>query len=129
MVAIIERDWDRPPAVLERLLPIFKGYAQVRTWQSVSLIDELQARGLFDQVGQRFCGPEAWQPTMADYTAARHSQRSFSRTHMGDAAVHAFDVQLLAALESACAADGIDCYAGRLQLSVTATVTWGRPLG
>ncbi|MBV9357572.1 MAG: class I SAM-dependent methyltransferase [Chloroflexi bacterium] len=129
MVTIIERDWDGPPALRERLLPIFKRYAHVRAWQTVSLIDELQARSLFQQVGRHLCGPETWRPTMASYIAARHSQRSFSRTHMGDAAVHAFDAELLAALESACAADEIECDAGRLLLSVTATVTWGRPLG
>jgi SAM-dependent methyltransferase len=106
MLAIVGRDWDGPPPLRVRLLPVFKRHSPV-PWQTVSLLDELRTRGLFQVIGRRCCGPTDWQPTMDEYVEARHSQRSFSRTHMGEATAAAFDAELRAVLEAACAAGEI----------------------
>jgi SAM-dependent methyltransferase len=127
VLAIVDRDWDGPPALRERLLAVFKRYSQVRTWQSVSLLDELEKRGLFELVGRRRCGPSAWEPTLDEYVAARHSQRSFSRTHMGEVTADAFDAALRAVMDAAWAADEIERAGDRLRLAAGATVTWGWP--
>ncbi|MBV9328378.1 MAG: class I SAM-dependent methyltransferase [Chloroflexi bacterium] len=129
VLAIVDRAWDRPPPLHARLLPIFKRYSQAGTWQNVNLIDELHRRQLFEVLGRQQCGPQAWQPTMDEYIAARHSQRSFSRTHMGESRAQAFDAELRSAIEDACASGEIERNGDRLRLSVGATVTWGRPRG
>jgi SAM-dependent methyltransferase len=127
MLAIVDRNWDGPPDLRERLLPVFKRFSQVRTWQTVSLLDELQKRGLFEVVGQRRCGPTAWAPTVDEYVEARHSQRSFSRTHMGEATAAAFDAELRGVINAACAAGEIERTGDTLRLAASATVTWGHP--
>jgi hypothetical protein len=96
-------------------------------WQTVDLIEELTKRNLFSEMGEQRCGPEAWQPTIEEYVLARHSQRSFSRTHMGQAAVEAFDAEIRELLEDLIAQDVIERVDGHLQLSVESTVTWGCP--
>ena len=74
LVAIVDRDWDGPSPLRARLLPIFKRYSQVRTWQNVNLIDELQARGLFEVLGQQRCGPRPG--SRASTSTSRRGTRS-----------------------------------------------------
>jgi ubiquinone/menaquinone biosynthesis C-methylase UbiE len=127
LVAIVDRDWNGPPPLRARLQPIFKRYSQVRTWQNVNLIDELQARGLFEVLGQQRCGPETWQPSIDEYIQARHSQRSFSRAQMDESVALAFDSELRSAISAASEAGEIESSEERPRLPVSATVTWGRP--
>jgi len=129
VLAIIDRDWNGPPALGERLRPIFLRYGQIRVWQDVSLLEELQRRGLFELLGQARFGPEPWQPTVDQYLLARHSQRSFSRTHMGSAEVQAFDEALREVLDELCGNGRLGRENGKLQLTVGASVSWGRPRG
>jgi SAM-dependent methyltransferase len=126
LVAVVDRDWDGPPPLRARLLPIFKRYSPVR-WQTVNLIDELQSRSLFEVLGQQRCGPEMWQPSVDEYLQARHSQRSFSRSRMGESVALAFDAELRSALDAATRAGEIEWSSERPRLPVGATVTWGRP--
>jgi SAM-dependent methyltransferase len=128
LLAIIDRSWDGPPALHERLLPIFKRYSPV-PWQNVSLLEELQRRALFDLLGQARFGPEPWQTTVEQYVLARHSQRSFSRTHMGATDVQTFDAALRELLDELCVDGTLDCEGDRLQVPVSASVSWGRPRG
>ena len=121
MLAIAGRNWDGPPDVHARVLPIMKRFNLLRTWYNVNLLDELRNRGLFDLTGQLRFEPDVWQPTLDEYILARHSQRSFSRTHMGPDAVAAFDAALAEALADVPRVDG------RLQLESSAHVSWGRP--
>jgi SAM-dependent methyltransferase len=123
MLAIVDRNWEGPSSVRERVLPVLKRFGLVRTWQNVSLLEELQKRNLFSPVGTAQFGPEVWQPTLEEYLLARHSQRSFSRTHMGPSAVAEFEAALREALREVPRIDA------RLQLSVSAQVCWGRPRG
>jgi len=123
VLAIVDRSWNGPPALQERLLPIFKRFAAVQTWQNVSLLDELARRQLFELHAQARFGPAPWRPTMDEYILARFSQRSFSRTHIGPGATAAFAAALREALADVPMIDG------RLQLEVSAGVSWGRPRG
>jgi SAM-dependent methyltransferase len=128
-LAIAERDWDGPPALRSRLGPIFARYTPIRNYQPLDLAEELVQRGLFEELGRSTCEPEPWTPTVEDYLECRHSQRGFSRTHMGVDAAEAFDAAIRRLLDELCADGTIARHDGRLQLTVRATVVWGRPLG
>jgi SAM-dependent methyltransferase len=128
-LALANRDWDGPPPLRERLRPIFARYSPVRDYAPVDLVDELGRRGLFRKLGEQRCGPEPWLPSVDEYLECRHSQRGFSRTHMGRAAVEAFDAAVRATLDELAEDGTIERRAdGRLALSVSATVVWGQPL-
>ena len=126
VLALVSRSWEGPPALRERM---FLQRHALTVWQNVNLIEELTTRGLFQKLGEEDCGTEPWQPTIEQYLDCRHSQRSFSRTHMGPVAAAAFDSDIRALLEDLCQRGTIGCEDGRLQLSATSSVTWGRPPG
>ena len=128
VLAIVSRNWDRPPALMARLVPIFTRYSPVRDYQPYDLIAELTSRGLFTEVGRRRCGPMPWTPTVAEYLECRHSQRGASRTHMGAQAVAAFDQEIAQVLAELCRDGTLAERDGRLQLEVTASIVWGRPV-
>jgi SAM-dependent methyltransferase len=128
VLAIVNRDWDGPPALRERLRPIFARYSPVRDFRSYNLIEELVRRGLFAPLGERRCGPQPWRPTIDEYVECRHSQRGFSRTHMGPAPTAAFDAAVREAIEGLVREGGVRQHQGRLELQVDALVQWGRPL-
>jgi hypothetical protein len=129
VVAIVHPNWEGPPPLSERMQPILVRYAMVRAYRRVDLVEELCARNLFDKIGEQDCGAEAWQPTIEQYLEARHSQRSFSRTHLGPPAAGAFDVEVQQALDELCAEGTIEVQDARLQLNVLSRVVWGRPRG
>jgi SAM-dependent methyltransferase len=129
VLAIVDRDWRGPPRLAERQRPIFMRFNQSGTWQDVSLLEELQRRGLFELLGQARFGPEMWKPSVDEYILARHSQRSFSRTHMGAQSVQAFDDELRGVLDELCREGTLSIEGGRLRLPVSASVSWGRPRG
>src|SRR5207302_6569853 len=110
------------PSIFLRHVP-----TRLRVWQNVDLIEELRARNLFEVLGEQDCGSEPWLPTIDEYLECRHSQRSFSRTHMGRAAAAAFDAEIREVLEDLCAQGVIGFQDGRLQLTVQSRVVWGRP--
>jgi SAM-dependent methyltransferase len=126
-LAVVERDWDGPPALTARLRPIFARYGSARDFRPMDVTHEVQRRGLFARVGQRRCGPEAWRPTVEEYLESRHSQRSFSRTHMGSGDVSAFDEAIRNALDDLVQAGDISRADDRLDLAVEARVVWGLP--
>lgn len=127
MLAIASRDWEGPPILRERLLPIFGRYSPVRDYRPFDVVAELASRGLFAEAGRRRCGPAPWTPTVAEYVACRHSQRGFSRTHMGPVVAAAFDASVVEVLEEICRSGALQERDGRLQLEVRASVVWGRP--
>jgi SAM-dependent methyltransferase len=117
-LAIVERDFDGPPELAARLRPVFAQYSVVRDFRPMDVVAEIERRGLFTRLGERRCGPQPWRPTIEEYLECRHSQRGFSRTQMGADAAAAFDAAIRGLLGE-----------GRLDLSVTARVVWGRPIG
>ena len=127
VLAIAERYWNGPPALSQRLLPIFNRYSPVRDYLVYDMYAELTSRGLFAEQGRLRFGPAPWTPTVAEYVECRHSQRGFSRTHIGPEAVTAFDAAIVNLLAEACQDGTIQEQDGRLQLEVTATLVWGTP--
>jgi len=127
-LAIVNRGWGGPPAMQDRLRPIYAQYSANRDFQHYDLIDELEQRGLFRVQGRRRCEPESWQPTLAEYLECLHSQNGCSRPHMGPANVAAFDAAITLALDDLCREGVIAQRNGRYQFQVEATVVWGAPL-
>jgi hypothetical protein len=125
-LAIIGRDWETV-AARERLHPIIGRYSTNRAFRPYNLLDELTGRGLFEQQGQRRIGPEPWRPTIAEYIECRHSQNGLSRERMGRAA-EAFDAETRAALLDLVREGTMALRDDRLDLTVEATIIWGRPL-
>lgn len=111
----------------ERLQPIFHEYSPVRDFHPSRLIDELERRHLFQRLGTMLTRPVAWRPTVDEYLACRHSQRSFSRDRMGPATTAAFDRAMRQALEDLHREGAIQTRDGQLDLDVDATATWGKP--
>jgi len=127
VLAIVDRIWDGPPALAERLGPIFARYSTVRHFRRVDLVTEVENRGLFTRLGERHCGPEPWRPTIQEYLEGRHSQRGFSRAHMDDRTVAEFDDAVGVAVEGLVQAGEIRRTDDRLELAVEARVVWGTP--
>ena len=128
LLAIVEREWSAPLPLRERLLEIFGRHSPVRDYRPVNLVQELEQRRLFTTLGRQHSETEPWQPSVDEYLESRHSQRGFSRTHMGQATAAAFDADIRQALEACCEQGVIELIGGRLQLAIEATIVWGRPL-
>jgi SAM-dependent methyltransferase len=127
VLAVVERDWDAPPALAARLRPIFARYGSVREFRPMDVVDEIERRGLFTPVHRCQCGPEPWRPTVEEYVELRHSQRSFSRAHMDAGSASAFDAAIRCALDDLVQASEISRTDNRLDLTVEAWVVWGLP--
>jgi SAM-dependent methyltransferase len=127
VLAVVERDWDGPPALAARLRPIFARYSSVRDFRPMDLVEEIERRGLFTRLGERRCGPEAWRPTVDEYLECRHSQRGFSRARMDGVAVSAFDKAIRDVLDDLVRAGEISYAHNRLDLTVQARVAGGVP--
>ena len=127
VLAVVERDWDAPPALVDRLRPIFVRYGSVRDFRPMDIVEEIERRGLFTRLGERRCGPESWHPTVAEYLEFRHSQRSFSRAHMAPGTASAFDAAVREVLDDLVRAGDISRTGDRLDLTVQARVVWGLP--
>jgi SAM-dependent methyltransferase len=127
VLAIVNRNWDGPPALRERMLPIYERYSPVKDYRPYDMIAELESRGLFTALGRERCGPARWTPTVEEYLECRYSQRGSSRTHMGQEATAGFDADVRDVLAALVRDGTIEERDGRLQLEVTASVTWGIP--
>ena len=126
VLAIVTRHWDGPPALRERLIPIFGRYAARRANEPYDLAHEIALRG-FRKLREKRTA-EAWRPTIDEYVECRHAQNSFSRDRMGADQSAAFDAAVRETLERACNDSIIQMREGRLDLQVEATVIWGKPL-
>jgi ubiquinone/menaquinone biosynthesis C-methylase UbiE len=123
VLAVIERNWDISPQIAQRLAPIFGRHGAKRMATPFDLIAGLAALG-FVELGRRRTNRVLWRPTVDEYIECRHSQNSFSRERMADAA--AFDAEVIATLEELRREGAIRVVDGRLELEVEAEVTWGR---
>ncbi|MBO0846883.1 MAG: hypothetical protein J2P22_15865 [Nocardioides sp.] len=83
-------------------------------------VQELERRQLFERHGGHITSGVAWRPTPEELVGLHHSQCGFTLPKMRDAA--GFDRELLGAITRTLpiAPDG------RLDLTVDASVTWGR---
>jgi SAM-dependent methyltransferase len=126
MVAIIGRGWESA-AARERLHPIINHYSTNRDFRPYNLLTELADRKLFAPEGQERIGPEPWRPTIDEYIECRHSQNGLSRERMG-ASAEPFDAEMRAAILDLVREGAMPLQDDRLNLTVEATLTWGRPL-
>jgi ubiquinone/menaquinone biosynthesis C-methylase UbiE len=86
-----------------------------------SLPGELSARGLLEIAGEAATWPAPFRQTVADYVEHFHSTASLARMLMPAAESAAFD-------EAVAELVGDHAVAGVLELTVTAHLTWGRPV-
>ncbi len=100
--------------------PICARYSTNRDYQPYSLLHELTARGLFEQVGEQRTTPVPWRHSVADYVESFHARNGLSRERMTPAAAAAFDAEMTALVQPF-AEDGV------LAMQLESTVTWGKP--
>jgi len=127
LLAVVERDWDGPPALAARLRPIFARYSTVRDFRPLDVVTEIERRGRFTRLGERQCGPQAWHPTVDEYLRCRHSQRGFSLAQMDGADASAFDAAVRDTLADLVRVGELRRTGDRLELVVRARVVWGVP--
>ena len=105
----------------DALLALIRRYTTNRDYQPYDLVEELTARGLFQQEGEVMTQAEPFSQSVADYIESVHSRNGFSRDRMPPEDASTFD---------AAARDLISPYAtgGMVALRVSAALCWGQPL-
>lgn len=120
VLALVYRDWIRAPRLAERLGPIYGAYAAKTDFTRHDVVEELERRGLFTQLGSQTTAPEPWRPRLEELIGCHHSQSGFVIEKMSDP--DGFDRELAAAFDELATV-----HDGRFELDVVATVTWGSP--
>ena len=121
MLALVYRNWLRSDALRERLAPVYARHGANPDFTPLDPVAELERRGLFARVGEHRTAPASWTPTLQEMIDCHHSQNGFVLEKMHDP--DAFDREVSDAVEEL-----VPACDGRVQLDVTATITWGRPL-
>lgn len=114
-------DGTLPGSWRDALQPIINRYSTNRLYQPYNLIDELEQRGLFAQVGQHRTPPRPFPQPIAAYIESFHARNGLSRDRMPPADAAAFDAEAQAVLTELCPG-------GTVPLEVFGEVVWGRPL-
>jgi hypothetical protein len=127
-LAIVERNWEGPPALWARMVPLFARHSANKDFRPSDVIAEMESRALFHKMGEQRAGPAPWRPTVDEYIACRHSQNGFSRERMAPGDAEAFDAAIREAVRETVTEGAIVERDGRLELAVTAMVVWGEPL-
>jgi SAM-dependent methyltransferase len=121
-LALVYRNWLHEERFREQLRPIYRRHSSNPDYRRLDAVEELERRGLFEQRGKHTTAPVAWRPTLEELLAAHHSTSGFVLERQSDP--EAFDAELGTALR-----DMLEERDGRLELEVTAGITWGRPRG
>ncbi len=119
--AVIEREYVDKHWWTADLQRIINTFSTNRNYQKYDLIEELGKTGSFQISGDRWTEPVKFRQSAEDLIEAFHSRNGFSRERMGATRAAEFDAATHAALERF-------SRNGKLDLAVTARVTWGRPL-
>jgi SAM-dependent methyltransferase len=120
-LALVSRDWRLGTVDRERLGRLYGQHSANRHFRALDPVTELERRGLFQRFGQLTTPAVAWRPTLTDVVAFHHSQSGFALEKMRDPA--GFDRALAEEITRS-----LDVRPdGRYDLSVKATITWGRP--
>lgn len=120
LLVIVERA-EQPSPWSADLLRLIMRYTTNKEFQPYDLVEELERRGLFAQVGATHTAPEPFQQSVGDYIESIHSRNGFSRDRMPPADADAFD-SAVAALLAPHAPDGM------VALRIAAQLHWGHPL-
>ena len=119
-LAVVQRRWLHDDELTRRLSAVYARHGANRDFRPLDPVEELEKRGHFERLGQRTVPRDPWRPTMAELLGCHHSQQGFALDRMADPA--AFDHEVAAAELNVLEPDAD----GRLDLSVDATVVWGR---
>lgn len=119
-LAIVEHGPENPPWH-EEVVTIIKRHSRSPKYEpGIPSLDALRRDGLFDEVGRATCGPVPFRQTVTDYVEQFHSTASLAREHMSRREALDFD-HAVEAVVRPFASDGV------VELSIVATLTWGRP--
>jgi hypothetical protein len=105
----------------ERLAELYAEHTANRHFVPLDPVTAIEGRGLSEKSGSHTTAAVAWRPTINELLGCRHSQNGFALEKMADPA--AFDLALVREVGRSLEA-GAD---GRYDLSLDATITWGRP--
>jgi len=128
MLALVGREFNPLRKVRDRIGPIWARYSRNRDYRPYDLVEELQSRGLFEKRGDVWTTAVSWRPTLDDYIECCHSQNGCSRDRMPALDAAGFDAEVRTMLLALCEEGVLAERDGRLELTVTARITWGRPL-
>lgn len=119
-LAIVDHGYDAVPWQ-EELRAVIRRHSRSTDYDpSFSLADELSARGLLVVAGSAATTPELFRQPVAHYIEQFRSTASLARLWMPASESAAFD-RAVGQIVAPHATDGI------LEMSVVATLTWGRP--
>jgi SAM-dependent methyltransferase len=121
MLALVYRDWIRAPELAARLRPIYSSHAAKTDFTRKDVVEELERRARYKQVGTHTTAPEPWRPTLDELIGCHHSQSGFVLEKMSDA--DGFDREVAEVIDELVTVRED----GRYELDVVATVVWGRP--
>jgi SAM-dependent methyltransferase len=120
-LAICQRSWLHDPVLTERLGEVYGRMGINHKYEDLRPATVLEERGLFRKVGSRDIAAVPWRPTLAELVGLHHSQSAFPIDRMPDP--DAFDREVSDVVRRTIE-PGPD---GRYELTVDATVVWGRP--
>lgn len=110
-----------PVAWKEGLTEIFREYSTTRDFRRFDLVEELEQRQFFQKVGTKVTDPTTFVQTLENYIESFHGRASFSRERMSAKNTAAFDSALLELVQPF-------AMNGKIELSVSAEIVWGKPL-
>jgi len=96
-------------------------YSTNEASSNYDLVRELQERDLFERVGSRETEVVDVRQSLDDFVESYHSRNGLSRDRLTPEAAAAFDAEMRAVRGTVCVDDD------RLELHISATVTWGLP--
>ncbi len=119
--AVLEREYAEKTWWTKQFQEIINTFSTNRNYQRYDLIEELRRTGRFKIAGDRWTAPVKFRQSAQDLVEAFHSRNGFSRDRMSADQAAEFD---------AAAMEALDKFArnGKLDLAVTARVTWGTAL-
>lgn len=116
-IRILPSPWS---AELRRIASRYSMNRDYRPYDVSTVAADLERRGLFRELGARETGPVAFRQSTAELVESLHARNGFSRDRMPPAAARECDRRLLDVLSR-------HCPDGRVELTTTARVIWGRP--
>jgi hypothetical protein len=102
------------------VLPVIQRTSTNRTFRPYNVVEELETRGLFRQLGRRGTDPRPYTRSVDEYVESFHARNGLSRDRLEPEAARTFDRDV-AAIVGPYAIDGV------LALRVAAEVIWGIP--
>ena len=119
-VALVERSPVTRPPWFDEVQTLINRYSTNRDYQSYSLIDELEQRGVFEQCGVESVAAVHFEQSFDSYIESIHSRNGFSRDRMALEAATEFDAGVRRVLANRCPD-------GTVQFDVVGRIIFGRP--